>query len=72
IVYFVHDTFFHNLRDFDPTYLEARIEKANGPIVSEQDLNNAQDLNHRDQLFKPKASQIQIPSTVSDRRRGYI
>ncbi|CAG8851010.1 11598_t:CDS:1, partial [Racocetra persica] len=46
IVYFVHDTFFYNLRDFDPTYLETRIEKANGPIVSEQDLNNAQDLNH--------------------------
>ncbi|CAG8821584.1 19431_t:CDS:2, partial [Racocetra persica] len=29
------------LHNFDPTYLEARIEKANGPIVSEQNLNNA-------------------------------
>ncbi|CAG8770755.1 914_t:CDS:2, partial [Racocetra persica] len=27
--------------DFDSTYLEARIEKANGPIVFEQNLNNA-------------------------------
>ncbi|KAF0395882.1 calnexin independence factor cif1 [Gigaspora margarita] len=46
IVYFVHNTFFHNLWDFDPAYIEAGIEKGKGPIVSEQDLNNAQGLNH--------------------------
>ncbi|KAF0434161.1 calnexin independence factor cif1 [Gigaspora margarita] len=72
IVYFVHNTFFYNLQNFNSVYLEAGIEKGNGPIVSEQDLNNAQGLNHRHQPPKPKANQIQIPSTVSDHRQGYI
>ncbi|KAF0424066.1 calnexin independence factor cif1 [Gigaspora margarita] len=45
---------------------------ANSPMASEQDLNNAQALNRRTRLPKPKAKQIQVPSTVSDRRRGYI
>ncbi|CAG8776642.1 3052_t:CDS:2, partial [Racocetra persica] len=53
-------------------YKKAGIEKGSGPIVSEQDLNNAQGLNHHEQLSKPKAKQIQIPSTISDRRQGYI
>ncbi|CAG8790924.1 33124_t:CDS:2, partial [Racocetra persica] len=72
IVYFVHDIFFYHLRKFTKVYKKARIEKGSGPIVSEQDLNNAQGLNYCEQLSKPKAKQIQIPSTVSDRRRGYI
>ncbi|CAG8821443.1 14473_t:CDS:2, partial [Racocetra persica] len=53
-------------------YKKAGIEKGSGPIVSKQNLNNAQGLNHREQLSKPKAKQIQIPSTISDRRQGYI
>ncbi|KAF0431634.1 calnexin independence factor cif1 [Gigaspora margarita] len=56
--------------NFTKVYKKAGIKK--GPIVSEQDLNNAQGLNRRKQLLKPKAKQIQIPSAVSDRRRGYI
>ncbi|KAF0442576.1 calnexin independence factor cif1 [Gigaspora margarita] len=48
---------------------KVKIKKgANRPMVSEQDLNNAQGLNDRKQLLKPKASQIQIPSAISDRR----
>ncbi|KAF0420317.1 calnexin independence factor cif1 [Gigaspora margarita] len=59
--------------NFPKVYKKAKIKKgANGPMVSEQDLNNAQGLNNRKQLLKPKASQIQIPSAISDRRRGYI
>jgi hypothetical protein len=73
VVYFVHDIFFHHLRDFTKVYIKAGIEKdANILIVPEQDLNNAQGLNHQIQLSKPKANQIQIPSAVSDQRRGYI
>ncbi|CAG8833021.1 15725_t:CDS:2, partial [Racocetra persica] len=42
------------------TYIKARIKKgANRPMVSKQDLNNAQSLNHRTHLSKPKAKQIQ-------------
>ncbi|KAF0474744.1 calnexin independence factor cif1 [Gigaspora margarita] len=59
--------------NFTKVYKKAKIKKgANGPMVSEQDLNNAQGLNNREQLLKPKASQIQIPSAISDQRRGYI
>lgn len=73
VVYFVHDTFFYHLRDFTKVYIKAGIKKgANSPMASEQDLNNAQALNRRTRLPKPKAKQIQVPSTVSDRRRGYI
>ncbi|CAG8597615.1 26886_t:CDS:2, partial [Racocetra persica] len=54
-------------------YIKARIKKgANRPMVSEQDLNNAQGLNHWTHLPKLKAKQIQVPSAISDRRRGYI
>ncbi|CAG8748344.1 7739_t:CDS:2, partial [Racocetra persica] len=41
-------------------YIKAGIKKgANRPMVSEQDLNNAQGLNHQTHLPKPKAKQIQ-------------
>ncbi|CAG8757928.1 19358_t:CDS:2, partial [Racocetra persica] len=54
-------------------YIKAGIKKgANRPMVSEQDLNNAQGLNHQTHLPKPKAKQIQVSSAVSDRRREYI
>ncbi|CAG8813978.1 25881_t:CDS:2, partial [Racocetra persica] len=59
--------------DFTKAYIKAGIKKsANRLMVSEQDLNNAQGLNHRTHLPKPKAKQIQVPSAVSDRKRGYI
>ncbi|CAG8560083.1 3938_t:CDS:2, partial [Racocetra persica] len=64
------------LGDYDGgelSYIKAGIKKdANRLIVSEQDLNNAQGLNHRTHLPKPKAKPIQVPSAVSDRRQGYI
>ncbi|CAG8718697.1 7892_t:CDS:2, partial [Racocetra persica] len=59
--------------DFTKAYIKAGIKKgANRPMVSEQDLNNAQGLNHRTYLSKPKAKQIQVPSAVSNQRQGYI
>ncbi|CAG8675726.1 19520_t:CDS:2, partial [Racocetra persica] len=46
IVYFVHNSFFHNLWDFDPAYIEAGIEKGNGPIVSDRALTNPNRIKH--------------------------
>ncbi|KAF0517618.1 calnexin independence factor cif1 [Gigaspora margarita] len=69
------DRDFQGLFDIATAYNTKKEKKAGikkGPIVSEQDLNNAQGLNRRKQLLKPKAKQIQIPSAISDRRRGYI
>ncbi|CAG8838645.1 9015_t:CDS:2, partial [Racocetra persica] len=64
VVYFVHDSFFHHLRDFTKVYNDAGIEKAaNKP---EQNLNNTQGLNNQTKLSKPMPKQTQIPSTISD------
>lgn len=51
IVYFVHSVFFYNLRDFTEVYKdhEDQIERdfhgSVVPFISQQDLNDAQDLN---------------------------
>ncbi|CAG8763281.1 34631_t:CDS:2, partial [Racocetra persica] len=51
--------------DFTKAYIKAGIKKgANRPIVSEQDLNNAQGLNYQTHPPKPKAKQIQVPSAL--------
>jgi hypothetical protein len=78
IVYFVHSTFFHHLRDFSSIYedLEAGIERdARGTLVSmipQQDLNDARDLNNRIMLSQPKKRQIEMPEKSCDKRRGNI
>ena len=78
VVYFVHSTFFHNLRDFSSVYsdLENGIERdVNGsivPTIPRQDLNNANGLNRIIKLDKPKANQVRAPPSFTDCRRGCI
>jgi len=78
IVYFVHSTFFHHLRDFSSIYedLEAGIERdARGTVITmipRQDLNDARNLNSRIRLSQPKKSQTVIPERACDKRRGTI
>ncbi|KAG9301858.1 hypothetical protein G9A89_004537 [Geosiphon pyriformis] len=78
IVYFVHSTFFHHLRDFSSIYedLEAGIERdSRGFVFSSiprQDLNDVRDLNNRITLSQPKKSQTKIPERSCDKRRGNI
>ena len=78
IVYFIHSGFFHNLRDFSQVYNDYKegIERdAHGLIVdeiSQQDINNAQNLNKsRIKLSQEIAKQTRVPS-VSDLRREHI
>ncbi|KAG9287336.1 hypothetical protein G9A89_000796, partial [Geosiphon pyriformis] len=78
IVYFVHASFFHNLRDFSSVYndLKDGVERdARGTLVSmisQQDLNDVRDLNNRITLSQPKKSQTKIPERSCDKRRGNI
>ncbi|RHZ60284.1 hypothetical protein Glove_355g17 [Diversispora epigaea] len=77
-VYFIHASFFHNLRDFSQIYKNQKdgIERdANGSVVpttSRQNLNDARELNRQVKLDKLKANQIRVPPTSTDCRRGYI
>ncbi|KAF0530127.1 calnexin independence factor cif1 [Gigaspora margarita] len=78
IVYFVHNTFFHNLQKFDNIYndLKGGIERnADGDqvlFIERQNLNDAQGLNFQTILFKLKKRQITIPLSSTDCRRDHI
>lgn len=78
IVYFVHCTFFHHLRNFTQVYKDHKdqIERdAHGlvvPAISQQDLNNARNLNNRIRLSQPNTKQMQVPPASTDQRRGHI
>jgi hypothetical protein len=78
VVYFVHSSFFHHLRDFTQVYndLENGLKRdACGLIISsilQQDLNNAQGRNHLMRLNKLKGSQIRVPPASTNCRRGHI
>jgi hypothetical protein len=78
VVYFVHSMFFHHLRNFTQVYKDrdARIERdSHGrvvPMIPQQDLNNARDLNNRIRLSQPLKSQTEIPKKASDKRRENI
>ena len=78
IVYFVHSSFFHHLRDFTEIYEDhnKQIERDSCgkvvPTISQQNLNDAQNLNKRIRLLKPKKNQIEIPDMANDKRRGNI
>ena len=75
IVYFIHSTFFRNLRDFREIYNDHKegIERnAHGLVVDkipQQDLNDAQNLNKRIKLEKAKANQIHDSSKSDDLSR---
>jgi len=75
IVYFIHSTFFRNLRDFSNIYNDHKkgIERnARGLVVDkipQQDLNDAQNLNKRIKLKKAKANQIHDSSKSDDPSR---
>ena len=79
IVFFIHSTFFHHLRDFTKVYEDHKnkIDRdSHGVVVlttiPQQDLNDAQNLNKRIRLKKPKAEQIQVPPASKDQRRKNI
>ncbi|RHZ51912.1 hypothetical protein Glove_468g9 [Diversispora epigaea] len=79
IVYFVHSSFFHNLRDFTKVYsdFENGIERnAKGKIilkpVARQNLKDARNFYQPIKLTKAKLKQIRIPSISTDCRRKYI
>ncbi|CAG8671426.1 21406_t:CDS:2 [Racocetra persica] len=78
IVYFVHDTFFHNLRKFDDIYdnlkdgIERNADEHDVLFIKHQNLNNAQGLNSRTTFFKLKKKQITIPPSSTDCRRCHI
>jgi hypothetical protein len=78
IVYFIHGTFFHHLRDFTDIYKDynAGINRdANGHIIHhkvKQNLYDAGDKNSKNKLFKATAKQINIPPPSTDKRRQHI
>ncbi|RHZ48353.1 hypothetical protein Glove_552g1 [Diversispora epigaea] len=79
IVYFVHSSFFHNLRDFTKVYsdFENGIERnAKGKIilkpVARQNLKDARNFYQPIKLTKAKLKQIRIPPVSTDCRRKYI
>ncbi|KAF0530128.1 calnexin independence factor cif1 [Gigaspora margarita] len=78
IVYFVHNTFFHNLQKFDDIYndlkggIERNADEDQILFIEGQNLNDAQELNSQTILFKLKKRQITIPSSSTDCRRGHI
>ncbi|RHZ76539.1 hypothetical protein Glove_196g94 [Diversispora epigaea] len=79
IVYFVHSSFFHNLRDFTKVYsdFENGIERnTKGKIilkpVARQNLKDARNFYQPIKLTKAKLKQIQISPVSTDCRRKYI
>ncbi|RHZ71203.1 hypothetical protein Glove_261g11 [Diversispora epigaea] len=70
--------FFHHLCDFTKVYkdLKNQIERdSHGSVVSmisQQDLNDARNLNKWIRFLEPKKHQIEIPEKACDRRRENI